>query len=174
MADNSTRRPKDIRVKLVDAFEDSGHFVILSPFLINEISTHLADWFLLNKVIKSGYSYRKFASEKKNYSLSEDEKNRINEIIENLTQNNFIDVKSMEEIKKPDLETLFILTNNQVSFYDAIHIMTAKATNCEFFVTADEELRKRTQEVFSSGKIVCSMKISKPSGFLTILKNQNT
>jgi predicted nucleic acid-binding protein len=162
------RTKKDVRIRLVDAFEDSKHFIAISPFLISEISTHLADWYLLNKVVKSGYSYRRFASERKNYNLSDAEKNNIDSIIGELSSKDFVDIVTIEEIKKPDLDILFLLIGNQVGFYDAIHVMVAKGIGCDYFVTADSELRIRTQQLINDNTID-GLKIASPSGFLKVL-----
>ncbi len=162
---------KDQRIKLVDAFENSEHFVVLTPFLITEISTHLADWFLLKKVIQSGHSYRKFGSERKNHDLTSDEKNKIDDVISNVAIKDFVNVVTIDEIKKPDLDLLFTLTNNQASFYDSIHVMTAKSLGCEYFITSDIEIRKRAQQIINDG-ILKNIRLSTPTGFLKIMKNK--
>ena len=166
------RKKKDVRIELVDTLDKHDHFVKFTPFLIAEISTHIADWYLLNKVIKSGYSYRMFTTQRKNHNLNDEEKEKIDNIIEKLTSKNFVDVVTIDEIKKPDLDVLFTLVSNQANFFDSIHVMTAKATGCEYFVTADKDLRNRTQPIISNGTILKNFKLASPSGFLKILKKQ--
>lgn len=147
-------------------------FVILSPFLIAEISNHFADWYLLNKVIKSGHGYREFAIEKKNHFLNEDEKYRLNEIIEKISSKSFVNTITVNEIKKPNLDLLFTLVSNQVDFFDALHIMTADSADCKYFITKDRELRIRTQPLISSGLISKELKLITPNSFIKSFKNK--
>ncbi|VVB94066.1 Uncharacterised protein [uncultured archaeon] len=144
------------------------HFVILSPFLIAEISAHFADWYLLNKVIKSGHSYREFASEKKNHFLDENEKYRLNEIIEKISAKRFVNTITVNEIKRPNLDLLFTLVNNQVDFFDALHIMTAESTDCKYFITKDKELRIRTQPLINKGAVSKELKLISPNNFIKL------
>ena len=148
------------------------HFVILSPFLIAEISNHFADWFLLNKVIKSGYSYREFLVEKKNHFLSLDEKFKINEIIEKISSKSFVNTITVNEIKRPNLDLLFTLVNNQVGFFDSLHIMTAESTNCRYLITKDKEMRIRTQPLINNGIVSKNLKLITQSGFINLLENK--
>ena len=147
-------------------------FVILSPFLIVEISNHFADWYLLNRVIKSGHGYREFASEKKNHSLNDVEKNMLNGIIQKISSKAFVNTITINEIKKPNLDILFTLVNNQVDFFDALHIMTADSADCKYFITKDKELRMRTQPLISSGLISKELKLITPNNFIKSFKNK--
>lgn len=147
-------------------------FVILSPFLIVEISNHFADWYLLNKVIKSGHGYREFASEKKNHSLNEDEKDMLNGIIQKISSKTFVNTITINEIKKPNLDLLFTLVNNQVDFFDALHIMTADSAECKYFITKDNELRIRTQPLISNGLVSKELKLISPNSFIKSFKTE--
>ena len=165
---------KSQRINVINKLDEIEvkDFVILSPFLIAEISNHFADWYLLNKVIKSGHGYREFASEKKNHFLNEDEKYRLNEIIEKISSKSFVNTITVNEIKRPNLDLLFTLVNNQVDFFDALHIMTAESTNCRYFITKDKELRMRTQPLINNGVVSKELKLILPKSFINLLKQK--
>ena len=157
-------------VKLVELFDFQDKFVaLLTPFLITEISSHFADWFLLQKVIKSGYSYREFLRERRNYNLSIKEKEKINEMVESISKKDFVNTITIEEIKKEELELLLTLLNEQISFFDALHTLTTISENCKFFVTKDNELRKRIQRAMRENLIPKKFKLISPQKFLNLL-----
>ncbi len=160
---------KRTAVKLIEKLENSTFFVIFSQFSIIEISNHFADWFLLKKVIKSGFSYREFKVQRKNYSLTQKEKNKIDEIIENIGSKNFVDTVTIKALKSEDLDFIFTLVNNQIEFFDALHIFTASKYDVKYFVTSDTELRGRVQPLINEG-IVPKLKLIKPNNFLKIVE----
>ena len=111
-------------VVMIDKNLDKSLFlVIFSQFIVAEISNHLADWFLLQKVIKSGFSYREFSKERKNYNLSQTERDKIDYIIEDISEKSFVNTIPIKDITINDLELLFELMNNQVELFDALHII---------------------------------------------------
>jgi len=165
MGENENR---NLNVNVISKLDEIKfeHFIILSPFLIAEISNHFADWYLLNKVIRSGHGYREFSSEKKNHFLNEDEKYRLNEIIQKISSKSFVNTITVNEIKRPNLDILFTLVNNQVDFFDALHIMTAESTDCKYFITKDKELRIRTQPLINNGLVSKELKLITPNNFI--------
>lgn len=165
---------KSQRINVINKLDEIEvkDFVILSPFLIAEISNHFAEWYLLNKVIKSGHGYREFASEKKNHFLNEDEKYRLNEIIEKISSKGFVNTITVNEIKRPNLDLLFTLVNNQVDFFDALHIMTAESADCKYFITKDKELRIRTQPLINNGLVSKKLKLITPNNFIKSFQNK--
>ena len=150
---------------MIEKLENSSYFVIFSQFSIVAISNHIATWFLLKKVIKSGFSLREFRVQKKNYSLTQEEKNKIDEILENIGSKNFVDTVTIEALKSEDLDFIFTLVNNQIEFFDALHIFTASKYDVKYFVTSDTELRGRVQPSINKG-IVPKLKLIKPNNFL--------
>lgn len=165
-------KKKNTKIELINSFEDSEHFVIFTPFLIAEISTHLANWYLMKKVIQSGHSYREFAKERKNHNLNNKEKAEIDTVIEKISLKNFVNVITIDEIKKHDLDILFALINNQAELYDSIHIVIAKSANCDYFVTTDDELRLRTQPLVNNGTIPKKLKLIRPQSLKSVLEHK--
>ena len=70
-----------------------GRFDIhFSTFSLIELSIHFRDWFLLQKVIKGGFSYAEFKRERSKYSLSLEEREKINYILSELKNNENINL----------------------------------------------------------------------------------
>ena len=152
--------------------EKSRYMIILSPFLISEISQHFTNWFLLKKVIADGFSYKEFLRERKNYNLSKEEKETIDDIIRDIGSKTSVNVLDIKDLKTIELEYVLKLRKYYIDFYDAFHIYTALNKRCKYFVTKDGELRKRFQKMISDGIIKEKIKLLTEKGFLKIL-NKN-
>lgn len=135
---------KSPSTKLIEELEDNEDYqVILSPFLIGEISSHFRDYYIFQKIIKDGFSFREFSREKKNYSLSPEELDKIDQMIVKIGGFDFVNVLDLKGIDKTSLsEILNLETSYYFDFYDAIHFQTAKEEECKYLVTTDAPLRK--------------------------------
>ena len=134
---------KNPATKLIEKLANSEHYQLtLTPYLISEISTHFRDNYILQKVMRDGFSYRDFNREKKNYELDKEEIEKINQIIIYIGGLESVNVLLPEDIKKEALEEILDLeTTYYFDFYDAIHFQTAKDKKCEYFITTDGPLR---------------------------------
>lgn len=150
---------------LIEGLEKKNYLVIFSQFIVAEISYHLSDWFLLQKVIKSGFSYREFRSQKKYFSLDDAEKDKIDFIVQNISEKEFVNALPIKELSIENLVLLSKLMNNQIEFCDAIHLITAKNEKCDYFVTKDGDIRKKIQSLINQN-IFPKMKFCTPSGFI--------
>lgn len=143
-------------IKIMDG--DNNFQIILSPFLINEISSHFRDWFILKKVIIDGFSYREFNREKKNYKLTEKEMKQIDEIIIKIGKIENVNSLSLKGLKQKEMEEVLNLeATYYFDFYDALHIHTAVKNKCKYFITKDGPIRKLAQTLDSNNpfKIEC-------------------
>lgn len=142
-------KEKTASTKLIEKIKgDKKYQVILSPFLVNEISTHFKDWFLMQKVIQDGFSYREFNREKKNYEISSQEIEKIDEIINTISNIENIEILSPEDLTKESIaEILKLETKYYFDFYDAFHFHVAEKEKCQYFVTSDSPLRKSASKL---------------------------
>jgi len=128
-------------IKKIDG--DNNFQIILSPFLISEISSHFRDWYNMQKAIKDGYSYRDFTRVKKDYELTDKEVEKIDDIIIKIGGIENVNVLLPENIKKEDIETILNYeVKYQFDFYDALHVFVAMKNKCKYFITTDTPLRK--------------------------------
>jgi len=155
--------------KIIDRLNgDNNYQIILSPFLIREISSHYKDWFILQKIIKDGFSFNEFKQIKMNYELEETEKEKIDDIIikignisnVNVLINSGLGVSEVEKIL--ELESIY-----SFDIYDALHFNTALEEKSDFFITKDGKLRISASRYNKSNgnKIECMP----PKSFLKIL-----
>ncbi len=136
-ADNSSK-------KLIESISgDENYQIILSPFLIREISSHYKDWFVLQKIIKDGFSCNDFKKIKNDYFLDEQEVKEINKIIIDIGGIDNVNVLNVSALNEDEVARILLL-ESQYNFdiYDAIHFNTAIMEKCDLFVTRDAALRK--------------------------------
>jgi len=144
--------------------------IYISTFSLIESFIHFMDWFLLQKAIRDGFSYREFKKERSKYVLSPEETEQIDVMLKELKEDeniNFIEIASMHE---EFFGCIIEYVENYVDFLDAIHIRIALDVKCDYFITKDGELRRRLQNLISQRKIDDSIKIASVSGFLKRLK----
>lgn len=169
-----TRDAVPIKKTSYRLFENAaaGEFeATISEFTILEVSQHFANYFLLLKLLKSGYSYNEFKRERKLFSLEESEVKDIAEISEFLRNNgglNFIEIEKLEGIFFKEILQKY--TKSCVEIMDALHVETAIQAECTHFITKDGELRKRLDEMKQQNLIASTFRIATPNGFLTNLR----
>jgi len=123
--------------------ENKNFQIILSPFLISEISSHFRDWYNLEKAIKDGYSYREFNRVKKDYELTKEEMLKVDDVIIKIGSIENVNILLPEDIKRDEINTIFNYEiMYQFDFYDALHVFVALKNKCKYFITADAPLRK--------------------------------
>lgn len=131
-------------VQLVDQISEIQSLeVLLSPFLISEISSHMRDFFILQQIVRDGHSYREMGRERKNYQLTQVQKDEIDEVIFSIAVLNNVNTLSIEKITKEEVEELLLLEADYAfDFYDALHFLVAKKHQCDYLVTTDSGLLK--------------------------------
>lgn len=139
---------------------------------IMELSSHLRDWFLLQKVVKGGFSYHNFKREKHRYTLSPEQKKLVGKIMSDYTNSPFVNYIEVDEVSHLFFVRIRSFVDNYIELMDAFHIVLAQAVECDYIVTKDRELRARFQRIISE-KIVelpSSLKPISPTAFLKLLK----
>jgi predicted nucleic acid-binding protein len=144
--------------------------IYISFYTLMEISQHFMDYYLQQKAIKDGFSFREFQKVRKEYSLSKEETKTIAELVENLRKNKFLNYVDVGEITGEYFQIIMSYVQGYLDFLDALHLRTAIDVGCDYFVTKDGELRKRVQTLINKGTINEPIKITSVSGFLNILK----
>jgi len=167
------RRRKSASYTLVNKGAMGEYEIFISFYTLLEISQHFTDYYLQQKAIKDGYSFREFLKVRQNYTLTEDETRTVSELVENLRTNKFLNYIDIGETVKGDFFRIIMeYVRGYVDFLDALHLRTAIDVGCDYFVTKDGELRKRVQELINNKVIIEPIKITSVSGFLKVLKFQ--
>jgi len=154
-------------VKLVERGFQGDYDSYISYINKMELSIHLTDWFLLKKVVSSGFSYTYFRQEKKKHVLTPKQKDRISEIVDYYQNSKDVFYIEIDDISNEFFEKVKLLVDNYVEFVDALHFVFAQASKCKYFATKDDDLRVRLQKIISE-KII-DLPISPP----TLIKPQN-
>ncbi len=172
---NRAKRPDKTRNQyssnIISLLEGNSEYeIVFTVFLISEISAHLRDWYLLRKIIADGFSYREFATQRKNYRLTDAEKEEIDAQILSISEaKDNVNTLSPENLSSSEIEEVLRLEAEfDIGFYDALHIHTASKSKCNFFVTKDEALRKAMSKLNQS-KII-DVQCLPPKSFVTQLK----
>ncbi len=151
----------------------AGDFEIyISIFTLMEISSHLTDYFLMQKALKAGFSHREFKRERHRFNLSLEEERKIDSILNSLKTNKYINYIDIKRTDEKFFRVIIQYHKHLLDFMDAAHIRIAQDVGCEYFVTKDSELRKRAQEMIAKGIIDSKLKITTVKGFLKILKER--
>lgn len=170
-AEERTRKSKSYT--LVNKGAMGEYEIFISFYTLLEISQHFTDYYLQQKAIKDGYSFREFPKVRRNYTLTKDETETISELVENLRTNEFLNYIDIgETVNGHFFRIIMRYVQEYVDFLDALHLRTAIDVGCDYFVTKDGELRKRAQELINNKVITEPIKIASVSGFLKVLKLQ--
>jgi len=157
-------------IKLIKQGILKEYELVCSTFSSIEIYQHFRDYYLLDKVIKSGYGYRGFLRMKSHHEVTETERNRIYEMLDDFENQDGINLYKVEKISDDFLFTITDYIGGDIDFFDAIHIRTAIELECNFFVTRDADLRRRYDQLIKKKIITEPMKITTIKGFLAKLK----
>ena len=157
---------------LINKGAEGEYEIYISFYTLIEISQHFTDYFLQQKAIKSGFSFREFRKVRQNYTLTIDEMKTISELVENLRTSEYLNYVQPEEIKGEFFSVIMEYVRGYIDFMDALHIRTAIDVGCDYFVTKDAELRKRVQRLINKKIITEPIKIASVSGFLKILNQR--
>lgn len=159
-------------VELVERGFQGDYESHISYINIMELAIHLTDWFLLKKVISSGFSYTYFKRERKKHVLTSKQKEFINRVTGEYQNSPYVFYIEIEGISNEFFQKVKLLIDNYMEFEDALHFVFAQASECKYFITRDDELRTRLQKIISK-KIIdlpSPPTLIKPQKFLTLLK----
>lgn len=161
--------------RLIQSGAEGKFEIYFSEFTVMEITQHFIDYFLMQKVISDGYSFREFSKMKKKYEITEDESLTINQLTDRLINNQYLNYIVMGSSKNEEkfLMTIIPYVKHYIDFMDAIHIRMAIAADCDYFVTEDSELRIRIQKLLSKKLLEKPIKITTPKGMLSTLRLNN-
>ena len=133
---------KSSSTKLIDRLKNQTEYeVIFSSFVMSEISSHFRDYYISQKIIRDGFSFRDLNREKKNYTLSDEENSFINQMIIEIGGCGFVNTLNLKSLDNLS-EILVLEASYYFDFLDALHFQTAKESGCKFFITTDSPLRK--------------------------------
>jgi len=152
-------------VRVVDELNTRGILSPVTQFTVAEVSKHFSDWELFREAMKDGYSFWQWRDVRKNYKITEDIKQKVDEIISfindtasaNFVPNIKLSPESVEIINGLVLE-------NRFEFPDAIHMSMAMELGCEYFVTNDEVIRQLLVGKFEKRKDI--PQVVRPQEFL--------
>jgi len=166
---SKTKRQATSSKKVIDKLNgDDNYEIILSPFLIREISSHYKDWFILQKVVKDGFSFGEFRQIKNKYSITDKEKEEINSIILRIGGIKNVNTLTTTDLNVTEIDRILWLEGEyNFEIYDALHFNTAINKKCSYLVTKDGKLRQSADmhNKQNTEKINCI----KPVSFLRLL-----
>ncbi len=141
----------------------------VSSFALLEVYVHFRDWYLMGKVIQSGFGFREFTRERKRFTLSEDQQAELDNIVADLRESPYLNYVEMDVMRRPSFETIDELVRNYLDYLDAVHVTVAIETRCKKFITKDSDLRSRYGRLSTRGIIQESMVMLSPTRFLVEL-----
>jgi len=68
-------------VRVVDELNTRGVLSPVTQFTVAEVSKHFSDWELFREAMKDGYSFWQWRDVRKNYKITEDIKQKVDEIL---------------------------------------------------------------------------------------------
>ena len=154
---------------LLSFIEKNNHSVLSSVVLNMEISGHFKDWYILQKIIKEGYSYRDLPNLKKKKkwnSLSGIEMQKINKYFEDILELSWVESFEMSGLGKKGLEMFSVLTlEYHLDFVDAFHFVIA-IDNCRFLITRDEDMREKARKFLKDYSLEKDFEVLRPKELL--------
>ena len=159
-------------VSLVEKGFRGAYDSYISYINIMELSSHIRDWFLLQKVVKSGFRYHNFRREKHRHTLTPEEKKLVGKIMTDYSKSPFVNYIEVDEISHLFFVRIKSFVDNYIELMDAFHIVLAQAAECDYIVTKDRELRTRFQRIISDKtvELPSSLKPISPTAFVKLLK----
>lgn len=121
---------------------------LLARYELNQFENVMSDWNtfelrdeifklrLNQKLVESGYSSTEFSMARRDISLTQEEKDGVNEIVKDLW------TYAIKETKDIDMRLIKPWTKKGFTFMDLILIYQACLNECQYFVTRDEALIK--------------------------------
>lgn len=167
----SEKERKTNSVTLINKGSMGEFEIFISFYTIMELHEHMSDFFLQQNIMKSGFSYREFSKNKKDFVLDEHQLTLVSELVENFRDNQYLNYIVPEIMTDRFFNEVMKYVRGYIEFVDALHLRTAIDTSCEYFVTKDGPLRKRAQKLKSDKKIIENIKITSVTGFLDTLRN---
>lgn len=169
---------RDTRVhRLIEVIKkEDDTWVILNSLLIAEISKNLGEWFLLNKVIKKGFSYREFKKRKSEVSLSKSDLEGINDVLLQLTRDlePNLDVEDTASISVEEMDQILRMQYEYgFDIFDAMHVHSAIASDGDLFITSDEELRSSIQKMNADKELKFKIEVTKPQSYISYGKRKD-
>jgi predicted nucleic acid-binding protein len=164
------KKTKD--VELVERGFQRDYDPYISYMTTMELSVHLTDWFLLQKVIQNGFGYPYFRRERMKHSITSRQKEYISSIVREYQESPDAFYIEIDEITKDFFERVKLMIDNYIEIEDAIHFVFAQAAKCKYSATKDDELRVRLQRIISNKIIAIPSPptLIKPQGLYKLLK----
>lgn len=129
--------------RLVELGQDGRFEIVTSTFCIMELYEHFRDWFLMQKVIGSGFGYREFRRERKKHKLSKGEVKVLDVLVSDFRDDPDIYFVEFDRVPKHFFSRVSVLQRNGIDSLDAFHLLTALDVESTHFVTKDAEVRSR-------------------------------
>ncbi len=152
--------------KIVELGQDGRFEIVISTFCIMELYEHFRDWFLLQKVIGSGFGYREFRRERKRHRLSQREVMVLDVLVSDFRDDPDIYFVEFEKVPRHFFPRVSILQRNGIDGIDAFHILSALDIEATHFVTKDGEVRSRFDRATKREVQAPPMEMTSMRGFL--------
>jgi len=166
---NESKKIKDRIEKLINKIESKNIDVVISSFVNAEISNHLKDWILMQKSIEDGFSYRQFSSIKKNYKLTGSEIKKIDKIIKQILEINWVTIIEEESLDANDLNVFTELSSqHSLDSIDAIHGIMAAKTNCRYIITNDKPFFEQLNHALKENNLLDKFSAIKSNEFVNL------
>lgn len=127
--------------KLLRKYEGGDFFNIMSYWNKWELRQVVKQLKLEQKFILEGFLPREFGDAKKEIKLEEDEIKLVNSAVSDIW---FYSTRNTPSLDYNDLRKIEKLTKKGFSFMDCIHVLMSKKSGCEYFVTSDRELKRKS------------------------------
>jgi len=164
--------------EVIDFIIGGKHKVVSSVFLFTEISSHFKDWYILNKIIEEGFSYRELANlkKRKKYSrLTKEQTREINSYLEGVAGLPWVDAVDLSGLGKEALDLFSTLTlDYYIDFADSFHILIAMDEKCRYLITKDEEMRDRASMFLDDYSLGEEFGVCRPEEFLAKVATERT
>jgi len=170
----SEKKRKSTAYSLVEKGSRGEYEIYISFYTLMEIWQHFSDYYLQQRAIRDGFSYRQFSQVRQDYELTKEELNTVSELVQNLRKSEYLNYIEpyTKDMGDKFFNVIMEYVRGYVDFYDALHIRTAIDVECKYFVTKDSELRKRLQHLISNNIIEEPIQITSVTGFLQLLKTR--
>ena len=162
--DSPTRKP--LARTIIERGLDGDFDIVISTFCIMELYEHFRDWFLLQKVIGSGFGYREFRRERKRHKLSSGEVKVLDGLVSDFRDDPDIYFVEFDRVPRHFFSRVSMLQRNGIDSLDAFHILTALDIEATNFVTKDGEVRSRFDKATKKKIESPPMEMTSMRGFL--------
>lgn len=148
--------------------------IVLSTPLLFEVTSHFKDYFILQEVMNHGFSAFEFGKVRRNYSLSKDDRKKVDGIYADITTNPVTkDQILVDWLNEAVLEdVLKLAAKYDIDFMDCLHFIAALIGGCSAFITKDEGFIGGINRASRRHRSFQRMTVMKPAEFISHYKTK--